>query len=119
MPPLIDNLFEAYHDQPLCFITSPMRKIDPATTILADRRQADSSASAGSAASVTGRPGAIVRASLAISHGSAERALDARVGTSAPISGASARSMASMSLSRMAAKTRGDFPKPDVRRNAA
>ena len=34
--------FEGYHDPPTCLMTSPSRKIDPATTIRGEARQAAS-----------------------------------------------------------------------------
>src|SRR3989442_12271403 len=107
-------LFEAYHDPPaaerhqsISRMTSPSRKIDPATTIRGARRHAASSASRGEGSAATASSGAIARARSASIAGSAARRFDARVTTSPLPAGSSARNMPSTSLSRIAPKTSG------------
>src|SRR5207237_410529 len=99
------EVLEGYHDDRRASMTSPSRKIDPATTIRGARAKATRSASPASAATSTGRPGAARRAAAASSCGSAERGFVARVSTIALTTGVSARRMPSAFLSRIAANT--------------
>src|SRR5205814_3695332 len=96
-------------------ITSPSRKIDPATTIRGAARHAAASASPSDGSAVTGSDGAIARACAASASGSAERGFEARVNTASPTAGSSARSMAPASLSRIAANTSGGRAHADFR----
>ena len=76
-------------------------------TMRDERLHAEARAAAGSAAVVIRSRGSSARAEAASSAGSTERGFEARVTTSAPIAGTSARSMPRVSLSRMAANTSG------------
>src|SRR5262249_25305741 len=95
--------------KPRCFITSPRRKIDPATTIrrLGDCCQAASSARDSDGSTSTASEGAMRVATAARSTGSAERGFSARVTIRLPTAGTSARNIPPASLSRIAAKTSG------------
>jgi hypothetical protein len=57
--------FEAYHELPISFMTSPSRKIDPATTIRDESLQAAARASASTGSIEIGSSAAIVRACAA------------------------------------------------------
>src|SRR5439155_16618342 len=63
--------FEDYHGPPISFITSPSRKIDPATTTRGASRQAAASASAGAGSTCICDAGATRRAIARSSSGSA------------------------------------------------
>ena len=99
-----------YHDRPSSFMTSASRKIEPATTIELPRRQALSTASPGDSQTSTGMAGASCLAREAMSDGSADRGCDARVITTDDTCGSSLSSIASIFLSRIAAKTSGRGP---------
>src|SRR5262249_30451692 len=101
------EVLEGYHDDRSASITSPSRKIDPATTMRGARSKATRSASPAPPATSTETPGAARRAAAASACGSADRGLVARVITIALTTGASARRMPSAFLSRIAANTSG------------
>ena len=111
---------EGYHDQPRRFMTSPRRKIEPATAMRGDsapcRSRARRRATARRAAAIVGFTS---RATRARSSGSADRGFEDRVSTSACTSGISARSMFATSLSRIAVNTSTRGGPPSARRNAA
>ncbi len=93
--------------KPRCFMTSPSRKIDPATTILGDADHAVRSASGSAGSIAIGSAGATRRATAASSCGSADRGFSARATTSDAAAGSNASNMPRASLSRIAAKTSG------------